>query len=84
MPTMTIGYLVFPTGLPVPDLPSFTIPFTPAPGGIQTTAPSQVIETPPTPNYAFGFWDVDGTFQPTATVRPRRRRRDALRRRRYG
>ena len=66
MPTITIDFLQFPSGSPVPGLPSFTIPFAPGPGHGNAVAAASVPGAITGTSWAFEFWDVNGTLITTA------------------
>jgi hypothetical protein len=76
MPTMTLSYLVYPIGTPVPGMP--IIPPIPVQAGAQLaplTAPPVVDNpTPPPPpaaqSYAFAFWDINATQYGTPLAPP--------------
>jgi hypothetical protein len=66
--TMTLSFLVFPAGTPVPNTPSATINV-PAGGAVSVTAPAQVFCQGAAPGFTFEFWNADAAkyITPTAT-----------------
>jgi hypothetical protein len=68
MPTVTINFLQFPSGLPVPGLPSLSIPFTPSPGHGNATADKSVPGVVPNTSWTFEFWDVNGALVTSLTA----------------
>jgi hypothetical protein len=66
--TMTLSFLVFPAGTPVPNMPSATIPGIQAGAAASVTAPAQVFQQGAAPGFTFRFWNAAAAVMTTPTA----------------